>query len=119
MGLLRNESETGNHSLGITLAGPAHAGFGANVEVVAAGTTQTRWYGGDVTFMGMHAAEIVFGLGAGKLARSVKVWWADGRESTFEAVPAGKLVAAYPGSQNGESHPSSHGAPCSLGLGTK
>ncbi len=117
--LLINESETPNQSLVIKLAGPAHAGFGAKVEVVAAGMTQTRWCGGDVTFMGMHAAEIVFGLGPDKLARTVKVWWADGKESTYDAVPAGKLVVDYPVSQKVGTYPLIPNVPSSMKLGAK
>lgn len=94
--LLRNDTVTENRSLNVTLRGPAAACFGARVRVVVASLPQTRWWGADVTFLGMHAAEMIFGLGKNTTAERVEVVWADGRESTLADVPDGCVEVRYP-----------------------
>ena len=61
------------------------------------GTAQYRWCGGDVTFLGMHASEMVFGLGETDVARQLHVRWADGLESTLTDVAAGRIEVVHPG----------------------
>ncbi len=98
--LLRNETRTDNHSLVVTLSGPDAVRFGAKVEVSVSleGRVQTHWWGADVTFLGMHAAEMVFGLGKEQVAERVRVRWIDGRTTVLENVPAGRIILAYPDS---------------------
>ena len=94
--LLLNETETDHQSLVITLSGRPSACFGAKVEVLSEDVPQTRWWGGDVTFMGMHAAELIFGLGENTSAGSVRVWWADGETTTLTNVPSGRVNIVHP-----------------------
>jgi hypothetical protein len=93
--LLHNDSRTTNRSLKVLLKGPAAAAFGAKVEVRAGGRHQVRWWGADVSYLSMHAAELVFGLGAAPTADEVVVHWTDGRTSTLPHVAAGVVVAEY------------------------
>lgn len=94
--LLRNDTVTRNRFLKVTLQGPAAACFGAKVQVVVASVPQTRWWGADVTFLGMHAAEMIFGLGENTMASRVEVVWADGKKSTLVDVPAGCVEVLHP-----------------------
>ncbi len=94
--LLRNETRTDNQGLTVTLVGPVAACFGARVEVTAKEHRQVQWYGSDVTFLGMHAVELVFGLGRGASPASVRVRWADGRESSVDGVSAGRVAIVHP-----------------------
>lgn len=94
--LLRNDTETGNHALTVLLAGSSAVCFGAKIEVRVKDKVQLFWYGSDVTFLGMHAPEAVFGLGANTSADEIKVTWADGKTTSIQDVPAGRLVVRYP-----------------------
>ncbi|MBI4515587.1 MAG: CRTAC1 family protein [Deltaproteobacteria bacterium] len=94
--LLHNETETANRGLTVTLKGRPSECFGAKVEVVVNGRRQYRWWGADVTFLGMHAAEMIFGLGRSEAAEEVHVKWADGKETTLTNVPAGKVRVVHP-----------------------
>ncbi|MCP4012395.1 MAG: CRTAC1 family protein, partial [Phycisphaeraceae bacterium] len=89
--LLLNETETTHRSLTVRLRAPAAARFGARVAVTAGGRTQYRWYGSDVTFLGMHAPDLIFGLGEQDVAERLEVRWADGNESTLIDVAAGPV----------------------------
>lgn len=95
--LLRNVSESGNYSLKVRLVGPAAACFGAKVEVRAGAgeRRQTQWWGTDVSFLSMHAGELIFGLGSRNTATDVVVTWADGRESHLREI-AGRVDVAHP-----------------------
>lgn len=93
--LLRNDTQTTNRSLTLTLKGPTTAACGAKVEVLAGGRRQYRWWGADVTFLGMHAAEMIFGLGKHDAADEVRVKWADGTETVLAKVPAGRIEVVY------------------------
>jgi len=87
--LLRNDTVTSNKSLTVYLDGKAAYSFGAKVDVVIAGRTQTRWWGADVSYASCHAAEMVFGLGTAGRADRVTVHWVDGKVSTLVHVPKG------------------------------
>jgi len=95
--LLRNETQTTNRSLTVRLRAPASACFGSRVEMTAGGKLQYRWCGGDVTFLGMHAPELIFGLGEQDVVERLHVRWADGRESTLTNVAAGRVEVVHPG----------------------
>ena len=94
--LLRNETETANRGLTVRLAGPPAARFGARVEIVCAGRTQVQWYGADVSYLGNHAPDLLFGLGSNATASQVSVTWADGRKSKRDNVPAGAVEMRHP-----------------------
>ena len=94
--LLRNETQTDNRYLKIRLQGPPAARFGAKVEVVSANRRQLQWFGADVTFLGMHAPELIFGLGQNTGADRVDVTWADGRQTTLTDVSPGRVEVTHP-----------------------
>jgi hypothetical protein len=94
--LLRNDTETGNHSLVVTLLGRSSACFGAKVEVLLKDVSQTQWWGADVTFLGMHAAGLIFGLGKNTVADRVQVRWTDGKMTTLTNVPSGRVDLVHP-----------------------
>ncbi len=89
--LLRNDTETSHRSLSVTLVGPAAALFGSKVQLAVGDRQQTRWYGADVSYLSMHAPELVFGVGAADGADRLTVTWADGAETRLEDVPAGRV----------------------------
>ncbi len=89
--LLRNDTETPNGSLRVVLRGPAAALFGARVELSVGDRRQVRWYGADVSYLSMHAPEMVFGLGGSPAAEQLTVRWAGGGESRLENVGAGRV----------------------------
>ena len=93
--LLRNETQTENHSLSIRLLGPDAARFGARVEVLTAGGLQIRWWGADVSYLSGHAPELLFGLGPEESAKRVSVYWADGSDSFLNDVSAGPVEVAH------------------------
>jgi hypothetical protein len=98
--LLRNDTDRhGNHALVIRLRGRAAWCFGAKVEVWAAGRHQVRWWQTDVSYLSMHGAELIFGLGPSDHAERVRVTWTDGRVSEQTQVPAGTLTLAHPTSK--------------------
>ena len=93
--LLRNETVVQNRSLSVRLRGPAVACFGARIELVVGAVHQVRWFGADVTFMGMHSTEVMFGLGKEERADKLLVRWADGLLSRIDNVAAGSIVANH------------------------
>ncbi len=93
--LLRNETQTTNRSLTVRLRAPASAYFGARVAVNTGGKAQYRWCGSDVTYLGMHAPDLIFGLGEGDVAERIDVRWADGSESTLIDVAAGSVEVVH------------------------
>ena len=94
--LLRNETETTNRSLTVRLDGPASVCFGARVTTTAGDVVQHRWYGADVGFLGNHAPDLLFGMGAAKTA-SVTVRWMDGRITKHQAGSPSLLTIRHPG----------------------
>jgi len=108
--LLRNDTVTANRFLKVRLRGRSAACFGAKVQVVVSAACQTRWWGADVTYLGMHAAELIFGLGENAAADRVHVVWADGKESTLTKVPAGQVEVVHPEPSRRTVHPSVAGA---------
>ncbi len=93
--LLSNETETTNRSLSVTLQGPDTARFGARIEVRTGEKRQVLWFGADVTFMGMHAADLIFGLGENEQGDELLVRWADGKTSRITDVAAGKVTVDH------------------------
>ena len=94
--LLRNESPTANRSLIVTLRGRAAACFGARVQLDVKDRPQVRWWGSDVSYLSMHAPEMVFGLGKNGAADRVQVRWADGKTTVLTDVAAGRIEVAHP-----------------------
>ncbi len=92
--LLRNDTETKNSSLSVLLEGPAASLFGARVELRTGEQQQSRWYGSDVSYLSMHAPEIIFGLGSMELVDELTVTWADGRVTRLSELSPGKVVVS-------------------------
>ena len=67
-----------------------------------------RWYGADVTFLGMHAPEFVFGLGEKTVADRIHVAWADGKTSTLTVVSAGSVDVVHPERETEEKQETGH-----------
>jgi len=104
--LLRNETKTKNRSLKVLLRGPSAACFGASVQLITndganGGASPVvhsgeMWYGADVSFLSMHAPELVFGLGTRSVADRLIVHWADGKESILSHIEPGRVEVVYP-----------------------
>ena len=89
--LLRNDTETKNTSLTVVLQGSPAVCFGAMVELIVGQKSQFRWYGSDVSFLSMHATDLIFGLGDASQADRVIVTWSDGKVSSLGDVAAGRM----------------------------
>ncbi len=98
--LLQNETANWNRSLKVRLHGPPSVCFGAKVEIVSEQRQQVQWWGADVSFLSMHAGELIFGLGSADQAESVVVTWADGRTSRRDDVAAGTIDLEYSATVN-------------------
>ncbi|MDP6780079.1 MAG: CRTAC1 family protein [Candidatus Latescibacteria bacterium] len=94
--LLRNETDTANRSLSVSLRGKPTACIGARVEVVVHGKSQIQWLGADATFLGMHSPDLVFGLGDHDAADRLCVRWADGTETARANLHPGRVVVVHP-----------------------
>ncbi len=93
--LLRNDTEQEHGFLKVRLEGPAAKVFGAAVEVVTPSGPQKRWMGADVSYLSMHAPELVFGLGSHSQVAEVRVLWADNTEQRLQNVEPGLLRVSY------------------------
>lgn len=93
--LLRNDTPSDNHALKIVLRGPPSVCFGARVEVRTGEHRQISWWGCDGSFLSMHAAELLIGLGSTETADRVAVRWANGREDVRTDVSHGRLTIQY------------------------
>ncbi|PTY06102.1 hypothetical protein DB347_11650 [Opitutaceae bacterium EW11] len=100
--LLHNETPTAHRSLTVRLHGRAAECFGACVEVWVNGERQIRWYGADVSYLSMHATDLVFGLGEASFADRVEVHWVAGKETVCTHVPAGVVDVRPPGDRPAE-----------------
>ncbi len=87
--LFRNETGSLGRSLKVRLNAPSSACFGAKVEVAVGDKLLIQWYGADVSFLSMHAPELIFGLGQADIADHVRVHWADGTESVRKQTTPG------------------------------
>ncbi|MCP5020495.1 MAG: CRTAC1 family protein [bacterium] len=92
--LLRNESETGHHSLTVLLDAAPALTRGARIEVRVGGQRQLRWWVPEASFLSGHAPEQIFGLGKAKAVDGVTVRWADGSTTELAGQAAGRLVVS-------------------------
>lgn len=86
--LLRNDTPRDHASLTVILVAPPALARGARVEVRTGASKQVRWFATDVSYLSMHADELVFGLGDAPRADVVRVTWMDGRVTELRDVPA-------------------------------
>ena len=95
--LLRNDTQTNHRFLKVILRGPPSACFGAKVEVICRDQRQVQWYGADVSYLSMHAPELLFGLGTSRSIDRIQVHWADGQQSVVTAVAvSSRVVVQHP-----------------------
>jgi hypothetical protein len=82
-----------NHWVIVDLDGPVgnRQGFGATVEVVSDGVTQSRQLP-SLRTVGQSAAELHFGLGSATLVDSLTVRWTDGEITELDALPVDAFV---------------------------
>ena len=77
--------------------GPNPFGIGAEIEVVAGGTTQRRWvHAGGQGYTGSGPPQVHFGLGDHAGPVTVRIRWPDGRQTTFDDVPVDQHVQVAP-----------------------
>lgn len=93
--LLRNDTETMNRSLSLRLHGRAAVCFGAKIEVTTGARREVRWWGADVSYLSMHAPEMIFGLGPAAHATQIRVTWADGAVSELTHVAAAVVTVSH------------------------
>lgn len=95
--LFRNETSSLGKSLKVRLNGSGSACFGAKVEVAVGDELLIQWYGADVSFLSMHAPELIFGLGKAEVVDRVRIVWADGTESVLGRTSPGTVEMVAPG----------------------
>jgi hypothetical protein len=93
--LYRNDQDTGNHWLNLTLEGGGQhrrglgcnrSAIGARVYVTAGGLTQMREVRCGESFLSQHSLELEFGLGSATSVDEVRVRWICGAEEIFGGV---------------------------------
>ena len=94
--LLRNDTETNNRSLSLTLKASDALCFGARVKLTQGDTSQYHWFASDVSYLSMHGRRMIFGLGENDAPCTVEVRWADGSTSTHQVRPGKKNVLSHP-----------------------
>lgn len=88
--LLRNDTpRQERQSLTVLLDANPSLCFGARIQVDIDDQSIIRWWGADVSYLSMHAPELLFGLGDKSQAEQILVQWPDGLVSSFSNVPAG------------------------------
>ncbi|MEM8523444.1 MAG: VCBS repeat-containing protein [Bacteroidota bacterium] len=89
-----SESENSNHFLRIKLKGSEKNpdAFGAKVEIVAYGKTQTNYLLSGRGYLSKTENTLHFGLGDAEKVEEVRVIWADGKESVLNNVEANQVI---------------------------
>lgn len=90
--LLRNDTASGHHWIGLRLAGTKsnRDGIGARVTLSAGGMRQTREVRSGGSYLSHNDFRLHFGLGRAEKIEAVKVRWPSGLAETFPALEAGK-----------------------------
>ncbi len=91
--MYRNETDNGNHSLGIRLqsAGNNRFGIGAHITVTTDDGAQVRELGGQNHYVSHSPLEVHFGLGTAEVA-DIRVRWPDGMVTEMLAVDADQQI---------------------------
>jgi hypothetical protein len=105
--VLRNESETGNHWLGVELLGREHADVvGAKLILEYAGQTQTRFAKGGGSYASSSDRRHVFGLGkATKIDRLIALW-PNGERQEWKDLAIDAYYRLLQGESQAKRHPS-------------
>ncbi|MCA9753978.1 MAG: CRTAC1 family protein, partial [Gemmatimonadetes bacterium] len=109
--LLRNDQQTGNHWLHVTLRGAVEtSGIGSWIEVTSGALTQTRYVSGGESWATQSPSPFhLFGLGTATTA-NVTVHWPSGETTTRTNVPVDRRIEMYePGAETVTTDPFSPG----------
>jgi hypothetical protein len=100
--LLRNDSVTTNHWIGIALEGRTsnRAAIGATVRVTAGGRVQARAVMSQSSYYSLDDLRVHFGLGSVSRVDQIEVTWPSGRVESVTNVAADRVVALVEGSGN-------------------
>ncbi len=99
--LLRNESETGNHWIGIRLEGVKtnRDGVGAHVRVVAGSLVQLDEVHSGRGYQSHWGSRLHFGLGKHDRVERIEVRWIGGGVDVLEDVPVDRLLTIREGTK--------------------
>jgi hypothetical protein len=97
--LLRNDGGNANKWLRIQVIGKKsnRNGYGAKIEVTAAGLTQMYRIRSGSSFLSALEQTATIGLGKETQAQQVKITWPSGQVDLYEAIPAETLLIATEG----------------------
>jgi hypothetical protein len=96
--ILRNVSGSGNHWLGVGLAGADHADVvGARIILEAGGRKQTRFAKGGGSYASSPDRRHVFGLGATDRIDRLSVLWPNGQEQRWTGLRSDRYYALTQG----------------------
>jgi hypothetical protein len=103
--VLRNETDVGNHWLGIDLAGKAHRDVvGAKVVVEVEGRKLTHFAKGGGSYLSACDKRMLFGLGKAERIKQLTVSWPSGKEQSWpgEQLPTGRYWRLTEGKDKAE-----------------
>ena len=102
--ILRNDTETTNHWLGIRLRGTTsnRAGVGAHVAVTAGGVTQLQEVHSGQGYQSHYGLRLHFGLGEHETVDQIQVRWIGGGIDTVENVTGDRMVTITEGTGQAE-----------------
>lgn len=97
--LLRNDRQSRNRSLRLTLRGTTsnRDAIGARVQVMHGGVTQTRMVRSGSSYLSQSELPITVGVGARDLVERVVVTWPNGKAEEFKNVATGKAYTLAEG----------------------
>jgi enediyne biosynthesis protein E4 len=85
--LLRNESDTGNHWLGVALNDPGHRDtVGAKLTLDVGGRKLTRFAKGGGSYLSYGDRRHLFGLSSAANVGRLTIVWPSGKEQTFDGL---------------------------------
>jgi hypothetical protein len=97
--LLRNDGETTNHWLGLTLIGnngPASA-IGARITIRAGGLKQVAINQWGTGYLSYNDPRLHFGLGKVEIVQHLEIHWPDGCKQVLEQIPVDQYLTIRQG----------------------
>ena len=92
--LLRNETESAGHFVGISLSQPDHQStLGATLILKSGDRTWTRHCHTDGSYMSASDGRVLFGLGSLTAVDSLTVRWPGGGEDTYHNLPTDSYIS--------------------------
>jgi hypothetical protein len=96
--LLRNESDAGNHWLGVVLNDAAHRDtVGAKLTLEVGGRTLTRFAKGGGSYLSSGDRRLLFGLGSAESVGRLTIAWPRGAVQTFDGLAVDRYWKVTPG----------------------